>query len=189
MQDDAQLIAESLKGDESALSSLYRRHIPAVFNFIKKIAPPEIDADDIVQDAFIKAWKHLKKFDASRSFKNWIFTIARNTLMDALHKNKFQATAFLDNDDDGAIAETIDDAPLPDELAEKSELQEELEKALDELTPAQKSVVILHAVEGMTFNEIAEIVEQPMDTVKTRYRRALAKLSSIIRKNPLSEPK
>lgn len=189
MQEDAQLIAESLKGDENALSSLYLKHIPAVFNFIKKIAPPGIDADDIVQEAFIKAWRNLKKFDTSKSFKNWIFTIARNTLIDAMKKNMRQVGAYLD--DEGAMedADAIDGMPLPDELAERSELKDDLEKALDELTPPQKSVVILHAVEGMTFNEIAEIVEQPMDTVKTRYRRALAKLSSIIRKNPLSEPK
>lgn len=175
---DAQLVNNYLKGDEHALRLLYERHIPAVYNFIARLSPAQTDIDDIVQETFVKAWKNLKKYNPALSFKTWIFTIAKNILLDQLKKKRPLIYSFNDPDDESINIE--DSNPLPDVVLDEKDADERVSALLEILSPAQRATVVLHAMEGLTFREIGEVLGQPMDTIKTRYRRAIASLSKQI---------
>ncbi|MFA6099374.1 MAG: RNA polymerase sigma factor [Patescibacteria group bacterium] len=177
-ENDAQLVKKYLKGDEHALRLLYERHIPAVYNFIARISPSEIDVDDIVQEAFVKAWKNLKKFNLDLSFRTWLFTIAKNVLLDQIKKKRPMIFSLSDQDD--AFIDVEDSKPLPDAMLDIRDSDERVAILLNELTPAQRATVVLHVMEDLTFREIGEVLGQPMETVKTRYRRAIASLSKQI---------
>ncbi|MDD5438281.1 MAG: RNA polymerase sigma factor [Patescibacteria group bacterium] len=172
---DGQLIKKYLKGDENSLRLLYERHIPSVYNFIARLCPSETDVDDIVQEAFVKAWKNLKKFKPEASFRPWLFAIAKNVLLDKIKKNKTSVFSLDENDQEPIELE--DPRPLADAWLDEQDSNARVSEILDTLSPAERATVVLHAMEGMTFREIGEILGQPMETVKTRYRRAIARLA------------
>ena len=86
--EDKQLIVEYLKGDEKALETLFSRYLKPIYTFVYRLTGNAQDAEDISQEVFVKVWKNLKKYDDTRSFKTWLFTIAKNTAYDLLRKNK-----------------------------------------------------------------------------------------------------
>jgi RNA polymerase sigma-70 factor (ECF subfamily) len=187
-ESDGQLIKKYLKGDENSLRLLYERHITSVYNFITRIAPKENDVDDIVQEAFVKAWKNLKKFKTELSFKAWLFTIAKNVLLDKLKKKGPSTFSFNDPIDDIGDYDFEDPRPLADSLLDEQDADARVSELLDALSPAQKATVVMHVMEGLTFREIGEVLGQPMETVKTRYRRAISQLTKLLveKKTPVS---
>lgn len=183
---DADLVGACLKGDEEALRFLYERHIPGVYNFIARTAPPDIDVEDIVQESFIKAWRNLKRFDRTKNFKTWIFTIAKNTLLDRLKSNRTISFSLLEEGmgDDKPAFDPADKRPLPDEVLQMFESDKSASELLGSLKPAARAVVVMHALEDLSFREVGEILGEPMDTVKTRYRRAIQELARILASKP-----
>ncbi len=174
---DGQLVKKYLKGDENSLRILYERHIPSVYNFISRISPSETDVDDIVQDAFVKAWKNLKKFNPELSFKTWLFTIAKNVLLDKLKKNRTIIFSLSDPEDEHEPIALEDPRPLADAVLNEKDSDARVDELLDKLSAAERATVVMHVMEGLTFREIGEILGQPMETVKTRYRRAISRLA------------
>jgi len=83
---DSQLIADYLKGDEKSLEILFGRYLKPIYSFVYRFVGEGQEVEDVVQDIFLKVWRNLKKFDRSRSFKTWIFSIAKNTAIDYLKK-------------------------------------------------------------------------------------------------------
>ena len=139
------------------------------------------DAEDITQDVFVKIWKNIKKFDQEKNFKTWVFAIARNTTIDWLRNRKNVTFSSLDTDQE-MFEETISDIlPLPDEIFSRKELVHELEIVLDKISIESKTIVFLHLKEDMTFEEIAEIVKKPMNTIKSQYRRTLHQIRGLLR--------
>ncbi len=174
---DSELAILAQKGDDAAFEALMRRHMQAMWYFVRQYSKNEEDTEDIVQDAFFKAWKNLKRFDPGRSFKPWLFKIARNTALDQIKKRRSMAFSELDSDEGEApFAETLEDAePLAHELFEQAELRAELDEALETLHPDHRAVLIMRYQEGLSFVEIGEILDRPMNTVKSWHRRALHK--------------
>lgn len=158
-------------------------YLPAVFNFALRLVGSSAEAEDITQETFLKVWRNLAKFRPEGSIKPWIFAIARNTAFDFLRKKKAIPISFLAEEETTNPEDWLPDPdPLPDELFEKKETREALEKALSELRPEYREAVLLHLSEDLTFEEIAKIVGRPMNTVKSQYRRALAHLTKILSK-------
>lgn len=184
-ENDAQLVAKYLKGDENSLRILYEKHIPSVYNFISRIAPNNAEIDDIIQVSFIKAWKNLKKFKSDYSFKTWLFTISKNTLLDHLKKKSPIAFSFNDQDENSESLEIKDSRPLQDFVLDQADSEERVSQLLGTLSPAQRAVVILRVMENLSFREIGTVLGQPMETVKTRYRRAISFLSNHLSENKL----
>lgn len=175
---DAELVKKYLAGDQNALNELYGTYIPSVFNFISRLAPDGTDVENLTQEAFVKAWTNLKRYDAKRPFKTWLFTIAKNTLFDELKKKRpINFTAMKSGDGEKTEMDVADDRPLPEELMIRAEADARVGDMLKRLSPRQSAVVVLHVIEGMTFAEIGEVLSEPMDTVKTRYRRGIASLN------------
>ena len=179
---DEQLAELCKKRDQAAFQELMRRYLKPIYNFSYQYGKDESVAEDIAQDAFFKAWKHMARYTKGRAFKPWLYTIARNTALDHLKKRKAAAFSDLDDaDNDVAFADSLADVePLPPELFERSELAHELGSVMQHLPPDYRAVLVLHYRSEMTFDEIAEIMDAPMNTVKSWHRRALIKLRELL---------
>jgi RNA polymerase sigma-70 factor (ECF subfamily) len=172
---DSELISQYLNGTEKALDALVRRYFKQVFFFAKTYVKNDAEAEDITQEAFVKAWKNLKKFQPEKKFKTWLFQIAKNTCIDFLRKHKnFIAPEALDESQMAeSLERLIDTAPLPEELFQTAEFSKKLDEVLAWLPEIYQTVVVLHLQQDLTFQEIAEVLNESINTIKSRYRRAL----------------
>lgn len=175
---DRQLIARYLAGDASSLEILFARYLRATYGFVYHYVGNAHDAEDITQEAFVRAWRNLRKFDRRKNFKTWMFSIAKNAAIDVLKKKKPAAFSDFDTDEgDNVIAETFADvAPLPDALLERKDIAGVLASAMGQLSPNYRAVLSLRYTDRMNFREIGEVLGAPLHTVKSRHRRALLAL-------------
>lgn len=179
---DEQLISEYLAGRKESLEILVKRYLRPVYWFAYKYVNNVAEAEDIAQEVFVKVWRALKNFDQSRSFKSWLFAIAKNATVDFLKKKKAIPFSEFDLEDGGNfLADTIaDEADSPEEIYEKNEKREVLAIALKKLSPEYQAVVSSRHENDFTFKRIAENLGESLNTVKSRYRRALIELKKII---------
>ena len=177
------LVKEYLDGDQDSFNMLIQKYTSSIYNFSIRFVG-EDNANDIVQDVFIKVWKNIKKFDDKKSnFKTWIFTIARNTVTDYLRKKKNISFSSLDEDEESFAENIPDEVTLPDEALSKLEDKEFLNKTLDGLPINYREVLILYYQEDMTFNEIGQLLNKPLNTVKSYHHRAILRLREVIKEN------
>lgn len=175
---DEQLIENYLQGDEQSFKILLVRHLKPVYNFIWRYIGDDSTAEDVVQEVFLRVWKNLKKFNRKKSFKTWLYRIAKNAALDWLKKKKaIPLSRFENTEGDNVVLDSlVDDSPLPDELLARQDLVKALSTALDKLTYKHREVLLLYYQNQLTLGEIAEVLAEPMDTVKSRHRRALIAL-------------
>lgn len=185
--EDKNIIISYLNGDEGAFNLLVKRHLPGVYNFVRRLYNNELDASDISQEVFVKVWKNIHKYNLEQNFKTWLFTITRNTTYDWMRKKKVYLFSELSDSDENIEFEDtlVDNEPLPDEIFAKKDLKNKLEELIQTLTPNQKEVITLHINEQMTFEEISITLSKPQNTVKSHYRRGLAQLRKIIESAPI----
>jgi len=172
-KNDKKLIIRYLGGDEESLELLIARYLKPIYSFAYKYTGNQQDAEDITQTTFIKAWKHLKRFDRKKSFKTWIFSIAKNTCIDWMRKKK--SIYFSDTET------LISQASLPDDLSERASITQILQSAAEKLLPKYRLVLSFYYNENLNFREIAERLGEPLNTVKSRHRRALIKLKTLLK--------
>jgi len=160
---------------------LVRIHLDAVYAFCLKYMRTQVDAEEAAQEAFVKAWKNFSRYDFSRDFKNWIFEIAKNTCLDMIKKKKaLPFSTFEDADGSNFIAESfVSDEILPHEYAEQSLTQGTVRAAVSKLAPIYKKVLEMYYQRGLNFREIAEALDESLDTIKSRHRRAIISLRKI----------
>lgn len=182
---DKQLIAQYLNGDNQSLEVLVKRYLKPIFNFTYRYAGNSADAEDLTQEVFARAWRNLKKFDRQKSFKTWIFAIAKNASIDFLRKKKtIPFSSFENNAGENLLTETLaNPAPLAPELFEKENMAQALTAAIEKLSPKYRAVLSLRYNEQLTFQEIAESLKESINTVKSRYRRALVMLKFFLSEN------
>lgn len=185
---DLQLIEESTHPTNhqtqgrASFNIIVERYANSVYFFIFKLTGSKEDSEDIVQETFIKAWQKLSKFDTDKNFKTWLFSIAKNTAIDKSRKKKSINFSSLNTaDEDSDFESSLPDMePLQDEIFTKKESEENLKKTLDKLSDSQRLLIYLHINEELTFEEIACILDKPMNTVKSQYGRALSKLRELL---------
>jgi len=176
LNSDSQLVVDYLKGDEKSLEVLIKRYLKPIFSFVFRFTGNIHDAEDITQEVFVKVWWNLKKFDRQKSFKTWVFSIAKNTAIDFLKKRRTQVFSETE------IETVVDPTPLPQELLEKAEAGELLKSALNKLELKYRMVLLLYYNDHFNFREIAEILDEPLNTIKSRHRRALLMLRKLLEK-------
>ena len=171
---DIQLIKIFNGGNAKAFEGIVNKYAQSVNNFVSYLINNTEEAKDITQDTFVKVWRNLEKFDTNRNFKTWVFTIAKRSAIDYLRKRKNVNFSSLDNEDtDLDFSQNIpDEELLAHEIFEINENIDLVNKALETISVESKMIVLLYNGEEMTFDEIAEILEKPMNTVKSQYRRA-----------------
>lgn len=183
---DEQLISDYLEGDDAALTVLVDRYLSDLCTFTYSLTKDHQLAEDVAQEAFVKAWKNMRSFIPGNSFRGWLFSIARNTAIDLLRKKRDIAfSAFETEAGENVILDTLADTkPLPDELLARAEDTRYLEKLLEELNPVYREVLTLRHTSNMTFEEIGQIVGRPLHTVKSQYRRAITALQRVAQTRP-----
>lgn len=182
-RDDASLAAAVIKGDGDSFAALVDRYMPMVYKFVYRYVGNADAANDIVQDVFIKVWKNIRKFDPQKNFKTWLLTIAKNTALDAVKKKKavlFSKIEEGETDLDSFLAPYVDGPDLPDELLAKKQIKDDLEQVLQQLSPSYRSVLLLRYTEHLKFREIADTLQEPIDTIKSKHRRALIQLRKLL---------
>jgi len=176
---DAELIKRAVQGDDAALTELVQHYLKPAYAFAYRYVRNRQDAEDITQEVFVKVWKNLKKFDAGKPFQPWLYQITKNTCFDWLRKKS--AVPFSELDKIKEIA--ADASPPPDVLADQSLLQDELTAAAERLAPKYAKVISLYHQQNLNFRQIAELLQEPLNTVKSRYRRALLLMKKMLKLN------
>lgn len=182
-QSDEELLAAHIKGDEKAFEELIARHLKGVYSFVLRFVGDDAEAEDIVQETFVKAWRSAKQYRVESSkFKTWLLRIARNSAIDFLRKRKHIAFSEFENEQgQNVLAETVPDpAALPDELFASAQDAQALRNALQKLSPGAREILLLHYTNGLTFLEIGEMLGEPQNTVKSRHHRAVLQLRKIL---------
>lgn len=164
-------------GDENALGWLVRRYVGPVHRFLTRMVGDARMAEDLAQETFIKAWRHLNRFDENKPFLPWLLTIAQRTAIDELRKKHALPFSILEDEALPDLGATIADTqPLPDVWLARKETAAVLEEELLRLPPRTRAILLMHETEDLTFEAIAELMKEPMNTVKSRYRRAILAL-------------
>ena len=179
---DEQLVTNYLKGDEEALEVLIKRYLKPIYSFTFRFVGNSQDAEDITQEVFVKVWRNLKKFDKNKKFKTWIFSIAKNTTTDFFRKKKaIPFSEFKNKEGENVLIGTLaDPAPLPNEVLEGAGIAQGLISAMEKLLPKYRIVLFLRYNDHFTFREVAEVLGESLNTVKSRHRRALIILRKLL---------
>jgi RNA polymerase sigma-70 factor (ECF subfamily) len=172
-----------LEGDARAFRTLMERHSSKVYNFLIRSLGRRDLADDLLQEVFLRIVRRAGTFRGQAKFTTWMYTIARNLIIDHARRQRHRRTVALDAparagdaDGDTRLDRTPDRGPTPDRLAEGARFSGRLETALGALPEDQRDVFLMREVEGLKFREIAEVVGIPINTVKSRMRYALESL-------------
>lgn len=178
---DKNLIQQYLKGDEKSLELLINKYLKQIYGFVYKSVGSVADAEDITQDVFVKAWRNIRKFDQKRDFKPWVFQIAKNASIDYLRKKRSIPFSRFENEKgQNVLIESI--AAKPQNLIGSISDKKTLGLILSTLSPEERKIIDLRHNEGMSFKEIAEIFEESINTVKSRYRRVIMGLKNNAKK-------
>jgi RNA polymerase sigma-70 factor (ECF subfamily) len=176
-----QLISKTLDGDEDAFAEIVKIYLKVIYNFVFRMVGDRDTAEDLTQEAFVRAWKNLSRFDQNKGFKTWLFTIAKNTAYDYLKKKKeIPFSSFADEEGESWLENVADENILPDEILERNDLAEELERILEKIPLHYRATLILHYKEDFSLHEIAEILGEPYNTIKSRHQRGLRKLKELL---------
>ena len=184
MQTDEELVARAAGGDDQALEELIARYLREVYSFAFRLVGQQEEAEDVAQETFVKVWRNLKKYNPRFSkFKTWLMRIARNTCVDHLRKQKaVPFSRFEGEEGENALTDEMrSDEPRPDELMALAQDAQMLERALAQLTPPHREVLLLRYQEGLSFAEVSAVTGTSQNTVKSRHRRALHHLRAILR--------
>jgi len=182
---DTDLVAQCRRGDSSAFSGLVEKYQDRVFNTCLRLCGNRTEAEDLAQEAFVKAYVSLDRFDGRASFYTWLFRIAVNLTISAHRKARHSPALSLQGrsaDGEGeSLADRIEGrTAMPDERSVENERDRAVALALASLDEEHKTVIVLRDVESLGYAEIAEILDVPTGTVKSRLHRARLALRDML---------
>jgi RNA polymerase sigma-70 factor (ECF subfamily) len=182
--EDMRLIKQALKGNQSAFEQLMKKYIGYTRNLVYRMISNREDMEDLTQEAFIKAFNSLDKFDSQFAFSTWLYKIATNNCIDYLRKKKLH-TYSIDKDissgDDDMQFEIPDSNYLPDRDIIDDERKVILEKAIEQLPARYKKVILLRHRDELEYEEIAKKLKLPIGTVKAHIFRGRELLNKYLK--------
>jgi RNA polymerase sigma-70 factor (ECF subfamily) len=183
--DDSAVVTAFLGGEERAFQELVSRYQTRLLNFVYRTIGDREKAEDLVQEVFIRVYRHIGRFDRSKKFSTWIYTIASNLAKNELRNRSrnplvlFQTIKKNWQDEDRPL-QFEDTTARPDDLYRKRHLRELVEEAVGKLPEHHREVFVLRELEGKSYEEIAEITSCNLGTVKSRLNRARSSFAEII---------
>ena len=171
--DDQVAIERMARGDQHALGELYDRHGRLIYSLALRVLRDQGDAEDVVQEVFLQAWREAARFDLTRgNVVAWLVMVTRSRAIDRLRRRQARPQLAAKSEPDGRV----DDSPRADVQMEWQSRATEVRRALETLPLLQRVAVELAFFDGLTHAEIAEQLEVPLGTVKTRVRQGLLKM-------------
>lgn len=185
--DDSLLIERAQKGDRSALNDLIFRHEKRAYQYAYRLTTNPEEAADIVADAFVRVYNALPNFKGQSAFTTWLYRIITNCFLDMRKKEKNRQTVSLENSlltEEGEMERQIEDESLtPDELAERNERERIMQDAVSQLPEYQRAMIVMYHGECLSYEEIAQALDLPIGTVKSRLNRARLTMREILEGN------
>lgn len=173
---DGILAQQSLKGDQQAFETLVEHYRPLLFNAIYQILGDYDQSCDILQQVFLQLYLSLPTLKQDKSFRGWLLKVARNRCLDELrrkHAMPFSTLEVIEDDDEVSLLLSLSDPnPLPEEIAERHDLRSAVRRAIDDLPPRYRRVVLLRYAGQRSFAEIGQALSIPAATAKTHFQRA-----------------
>jgi RNA polymerase sigma-70 factor (ECF subfamily) len=171
---EGELVRDALAGDERAFRKILEGHYALIYSVVRGVAGPRDETDDIVQDVFIKIFRALKDFRGQSRLSTWIYRIARNEALNAAERRKPQVIPIDDCADLPASGES------PEDSHRRRVGRERLERLMERLDERQRIAIELRYLGDKSYEEIAEIMEIPLGTVKTHIYRAKLSLKRMM---------
>lgn len=180
---DEELVRQVLCGDQGAFDVLVRRYQGRIIAHVARIVGNREVALEIAQDAFLKAYQHLARFDPRYRFSTWMYSIAGNAAIDHVRRKRVEVTSIdepLTIGDSEVQREPVGPARTAEEIVGAQELMEKVEEAIQLLPPDHRRVLLLRHPGGKSYDEIATMTQLPLGTVKNRIFRARQRLREIL---------
>jgi RNA polymerase sigma-70 factor, ECF subfamily len=183
--EDHGVVASFLAGEERAFQELVERYQGRLLNFVYRTVGDRERAEDLVQEVFIRVYRHLHRFDPTKKFSTWIYTIASNLAKNELRNRSRNPLVLFQTirkhwDDEDRPLQFEDSSMRPDDLYRKRHLRELVEASVAKLPPHHRQVFVLRELEGKSYEEIAEITHCNLGTVKSRLNRARNSFAEIV---------
>ena len=180
--DDRRLISECLDGRPAAFGELVRRYQDRLFNAVLRILDNPHDAQDVVQDSFINAYQSLASFKGDAEFYTWLYRIAFNTSVSVRRRRRPVVSLDAVRRDGGGGIEPADESEVvkPGAALERSEEEAALQDALGRLSAEHRTVLVLKDIEGMKYEQIADVLGVPIGTIRSRIHRARLELRELL---------
>ena len=188
MQDEL-LIRRAQRGDADAFEQLLLEHQKNVYNLCYRMAGNPDDAMDLSQETFLRAWRCLDQYQFASAFSTWLYRLCSNICIDFLRRRRRQQTVpltFEDADGEEQTYAVPDAQPLPEEQVELKLTRETLAAAMAQLLPEHRAVLQLRVVNEMSYEQIADVLDIQIGTVKSRLSRARNQLKKILKRGNLS---
>ena len=181
---EQELVKRAQRGDESAFAQLMRENETRIYNLTLRMTGNEQDALDLAQEAFFNAWKGLKFFKGDSSFSTWVYRLASNACIDHLRRKKRRQ----DISDPMPVVDEEDDRPpdipderyAPEQVLERKQLRQAVAEGLKQLSDEHRQVLIMRELDGLSYQEIGQVLGLEAGTVKSRIARARLALRKIL---------
>lgn len=181
--DEAELIERARKGDSEAFGVLVERYQRRVANVALAVVHNQDDAIELAQEAFVRAYENLSKFESRSSFSTWLYRIAANLAID-FWRREGRHVVLRGEDAENEMRRMPSDTGDSFKTASRKELSARLTAALEELTPEHRTVILLREVEGLSYDEISDALQCPRGTVMSRLHYARNKLRVLLKDIP-----
>jgi RNA polymerase sigma-70 factor (ECF subfamily) len=182
---DEEVMLELQKGSDSALSELFKRYKSPLYYFIYRMLRQSDKAEDVLQETFFRVFRYRKEYKPTSKFSSWIYRIARNLCIDEKRRywnRKISLDSEIAADDDATdyTSSVKDNRPNSRNVVIEKEMEEEIIRAIETLSPEQQEVIMLNKYQGLSYGEIADILNISSESVKQRAYRAHQQLRTIL---------
>lgn len=182
---EQELVHSAQKGDTSAFGQLVEAHQSKIYSLCYRMTGNAEDAADLTQEVFLSAWRSLSRFQEQSSFGTWVYRMATNASIDFLRREKRRQvlSMTMEEDSEERQAQVPDERYSPHRLLEQKEARQAVANALAALSPEHRQVLVLREMEGLSYTEMAHLLDLEEGTVKSRLARARLALKDFLQKS------
>ena len=182
--DDHRLITDCLQGRTAAFGELVCRYQDRLFNTVYRLLDNADDAQDVVQEAFLSAYQSLDSFKGDSLFFTWLYRIAINTAISLKRKQRVAVSMSVPRQDGGVTEpQDLSDYGRPGHALEKAEEERRIQNALNRLSPEHRAVLVMKDMEGQKYENMAEVLQVPIGTIRSRLHRARVELRELLQQD------